>query len=69
MLSAVMTTAGFTSAQEQEAISNTVWFLSERNDHFYPDVEDSEELACPSNDNINLNKGILVVQSKCELFL
>ena len=60
MLSAVMTTAGFTSAQEREAISNTVWFLSERNDNFTPDLEDSEELVCPSNDNINLKKGTLV---------
>jgi hypothetical protein len=63
MLSAVMTTAGFTSAQEREAISNTVWFLSEHNDHFFPEAEDTEELACPSNDNINLQKGTLVVQN------
>ena len=61
MLNAVMTTAGFTSDQEREAISNTVWFLSERNDHFVPDVEDSEEFVCPSNDNINLHKGIQII--------
>ena len=57
MFSTVMTTAGFTSVQEREAISNTVWFLSEHNNNFEPDVVDSEELVCPSNDNINLKKG------------
>ena len=57
MFNTVMTTAGFTSAHEREAISNTVWFLSEHNNNFEPDVVDSEELVCPSNDNINLKKG------------
>ena len=57
MFSTVMTTAGFTSVQEREAISNTVWFLSEHNDNFEPEVVDSEELVCPSNDNIDLKRG------------
>ena len=57
MFSTVMTTAGFTSVQEREAISNTVWFLSEHNDNFDPEVVDSEELVCPSNDNIDLKRG------------
>ena len=49
--------SGFTSVQEREAISNTVWFLSEHNDNFEPEVVDSEELVCPSNDNIDLKRG------------
>ena len=61
MLTTVMSSAGFTSPQEKEAISNTVWFLSEYNDNFKPQPfateEDSEELVCPSNDNINLEIG------------
>ena len=57
MFNTVMTTAGFTSAHEREAISNTVWFLSEHNNNFEPDVIDTEELVCPSNDHINLKKG------------
>ena len=57
MLNAVMATSGFNSEQEREAISNTVWFLSENNQHFVPDIVDPEELACPSSDNINLRKG------------
>ena len=57
MFNTVITTAGFTSVNEREAISNTVWFLSEHNNNFEPDVVDSEELVCPSNDNINLKKG------------
>ena len=63
MLTTVMSSAGFTSPQEKEAISNTVWFLSEYNDNFKPQPfateEDSEELVCPSNDNINLERGKL----------
>ena len=58
MFNAIVTTAGFTSPQEREAVSNTVWFLSEYNNNFVPDVEDPEELVCPSNDNINLKKGL-----------
>ena len=54
MLTTVMSSAGFTSTQEREVISNTVWFLSEYNDNFKPQPEDDEELVCPSNDNINL---------------
>ena len=57
MFSTVMNTAGFTSVQERDAISNTVKFLSEHNDNFKPEVVDSEELVCPSNDNIDLERG------------
>ena len=59
MLTTVMSSAGFTSTQEREVISNTVWFLSEYNDNFKPQPEDDEELVCPSNDNINLERGKL----------
>ena len=57
MFKTIMTTSGFDSEQQRESIRNTVWFLSEHNKHFDPEIPDQEELECPANDNLDLEPG------------
>ena len=64
MLNAVMTTSGFTGDQQKEAISNTVWFLSEYNDHFIPDVEENEILITNRDSPQLFNDHVIIGNQK-----
>ena len=64
MFKTIMTTSGFDGEQQRESIRNTVWFLSEHNKHFDPEIPDQEELECPANDNLDLEPGLQFIISK-----
>ena len=69
MFKTIMTTSGFDGEQQRESIRNTVWFLSEHNKHFDPEIPDQEELECPANDNLDLEPGLQFIISKPNPYL